>query len=151
MFYPALTENIGCVAAAVSSLACLGFRSVLSKSRKVRTTVADKASRRFFPRPPNRFDAVIDPGNGTGALRVRGVNFHRCGALVYAQKPLVPNSIVHFHIPSMCLMGYAHVRHCDEASGKYRIGLEFRTELLRSVPGTWNVKRVQEKESWIEE
>ena len=148
MFYPAITENIGCVAAAVSSLACLGVRSMFAKSREVRAALARNGSRRMYPRPPKKFDAVIEPGNGIGSLKVRGMNIHQYGALVVSKRPVALNSVVHFAIPSMYLMGHAHVRHCDRVSGKYRIGVEFRAELIRSNPGSWQVTRVVQKEGW---
>jgi hypothetical protein len=45
---------------------------------------------------------------------------------------------VFIHFESLCLMGFADVRHCSPGErSKYTIGLEFRGALMQEEPGTW--------------
>ena len=97
--------------------------------------------KRHLDRPRIRFDGVVHDQWGTRTVAVRGVNLNRFGALVVTREPLKPGALVYFDARSLRRMGMAQVRHCEPVWGgaRYRIGLEFRGELMRSDIGNWRI------------
>ena len=97
--------------------------------------------RRVHHRVKVRFQARIS--NESGSMRVRGVNLHADGALLIASQPLAPQSVVFVHLKSLGLMGCARVRHCTgRGLGRYAIGVEFPTPMMREQAGSWQVRQV---------
>jgi hypothetical protein len=97
--------------------------------------------RRVHHRVKVRFQARIS--NESGSMRVRGVNMHAEGALFIASQPLAPQSVVFVHLKSFGLMGCARVRHCTgRGLGRYAIGVEFPTPMMREQAGSWQVRQV---------
>ena len=102
---------------------------------------SEQPDRRVHHRVKVRFQARIS--NESGSMRVRGVNLHADGALLIASQPLAPQSVVFVHLKSLGLMGCARVRHCTgRGLGRYAIGVEFPTPMMREQAGSWQVRQV---------
>ena len=81
-------------------------------------------------RIPAEFDATLS-GDAFGMLYVTGVDANRDGAGVQSSTPLDIGTLVFLKIPSLGLMGFAHVKHCSPRGNGYLLGLEFRERLVR--------------------
>jgi PilZ domain len=128
-------------AAAVSVAAWFLVRGARKRARRI----IDE--RRSFPRPPLGFRATmkLQKRDGTTAtLRVRGYDLTRLGAKVISNEPLPPGSVVFLELPGFNLMGVGHILHCTAHRLKFRIGMEFRTPLMRSYEGTWAISVVEQ-------
>ena len=78
-------------------------------------------------------------------MRVRGVDMHAQGALLVANRPLPPRSVVFVRLNSYRLMGFAQVRHCTGLGlWSYAIGVTFRAPLMREEVGSWQVHQVHQ-------
>ena len=138
---------IGTVAVAVG-LAGLLVQLILFAYRTLRTprVALVQAERRGTPRQALRFVATVELPDGTGKqLKAEGLDMHHNGAAMTVTEPLRPGSEVFVHVISQGLMGHAHVCYCTESGlARFRVGLEFRSGLMRSEIGSWNISRVRQ-------
>ena len=86
-----------------------------------------KEARRHMRLPANFHATLSGP---FGLLDVRGIDVHRNGAGVKAEQPLQKGTLVYLRITEYDLAGFAHVKHCSEYEGAYRLGLKFREPLV---------------------
>jgi len=93
-------------------------------------------------RLPAKFHATIS--GPFGLFDVTGIDVHRNGAGVKAEHPLEKGALVYLRISEYDLAGFAHVKHCSEHEGGYRLGLEFREPLAheRGESFDWNRRKV---------
>jgi hypothetical protein len=127
-------------AAAVSIVAWF-----LLRAARPRGIVA--AERRALPRPLLAFRASIKHhkvDGSTATIKVRGSNLNTFGAQVVSRYPLLPGSVIFIDLFSYKLLGVAHIVYCKAHWPKYRIGMEFRSPLMRSYKGTWALSRVNQ-------
>ena len=100
-----------------------------------------QGDRRVSHRLEVRFEAKIS--SRTGWMRVRGVNLHPEGALIIANRPLAPQSIVFVRLKSFGLMGFAQVRYCTERGPwSYAIGVSFPAPLMRERRSTRSARPI---------
>jgi hypothetical protein len=103
--------------------------------------------RRSFPRPSLYFRALlkVQKGDGTAAtIKVRGSDLTKFGAKVISDYPIPPGSVVIVEFPTYQLMGVGHVLHCKPHWLKHCIGMEFRSELMRTYDGEWKLSVVKQ-------
>ena len=74
-----------------------------------------------------------DPNSGQRCIPVRGINMSKGGALVESEEPISVSSQVYIRSNQLGLMGTASVRHCNQKGSKFRIGLHFPNQLMRSL------------------
>src|SRR5690349_8743901 len=98
--------------------------------------------RRVYSRIKCRFKGTLE-FNGR-KLRVQGSNLDRGGAGVISHEPLPVGAIAFLYAKSYGLMGWATVRWCStrRRASEYRIGLEFRSSLMRAEVGSWDFSYV---------
>lgn len=73
-----------------------------------------------------------DPNGYTWTVRARGVDMSTVGARVESPEPLSPGSFTYLRAEELKLMGSAVVRYCIRKGLSYRIGLEFRSPLVKT-------------------
>jgi len=111
----------------------------VSMGRRNRQPAVD---RRGLQRLGLAFSATLDWTGSAGnavSVEVRGIDLSRMGAMVRSPEALPPGSVVFVNIRSHGLMGVAHVRHCTPWGRGFRIGLEFRSPLMRREAGEWQI------------
>jgi hypothetical protein len=95
------------------------------------------AERRGYTRLRVRFPAFLE----LDGLRfqVQGIDLHRGGAGVTSESPMPAGALVFFCGKPFGLVGWAIVRWCiPHGASRYRIGLEFRSPLMRAPAGRWH-------------
>jgi PilZ domain-containing protein len=94
-------------------------------------------NRRIFARTKAGGTATLN--RSSAPLKVQVIDMHECGAAIRSNKPLVPGSVVFVQFHEFKLMGFAHVRHCNNrGTWSYAIGLEFRSSLMSAELGRWH-------------
>ncbi len=97
----------------------------------------------MYRRFSNRFSGWLDTQDRR--LMAKGIDLHRGGAQVLAECPAEPDSVAFLYIESYQLLGWARVRWCvPDGRSRYRIGLEFRSPLMRADFGVWQFSRAAE-------
>ena len=76
---------------------------------------------------------------GSTLLPVRVRDISRGGVQVQSPDPLAPGDTVFAHIPQLGIMRTAIVRHCESASSRFRIGLEFQDAPMQVQRFTYHV------------
>jgi hypothetical protein len=128
-------------AAAVSVVAWFLVRAKRARTHRI------MEERRSFPRPPLGFRATLKVQKQDGTqetIRVRGYDLTRFGAKVISDYPLPPGTVVFLDLPTYHLMGVGHIVHCKARRLKFSIGMEFRSQLMRSYEGTWTISVVNQ-------
>ncbi|HJT88670.1 MAG TPA: PilZ domain-containing protein [Bryobacteraceae bacterium] len=105
--------------------------------------LAPDGERRMYRRFSNHFSGWLDIQDRR--LKAEGLNLNRGGALVVADCPAEPDSVAFLYIESYQLLGWARVCWCTPVGrSQYRIGLEFRSPLMRADFGIWQFSRAVE-------
>ena len=96
--------------------------------------------RRAYTRAQVSFEGWLDCGGKR--LKIRGRNLDRGGAMVLAKEPAAVDSRAFLYIETYQLLGWATVRWCASSGLAYRIGMEFRSPLMRADFGIWQFSAV---------
>ncbi len=97
--------------------------------------------RRAHTRLRLRFKALLDSSGQR--LQVHGVDLHRAGARVASHQPLPVGALVFFYAQSYGMVAWATVRWCAwNGLSQYHMGLEFRSQLMRTDVGDWQFSYV---------
>lgn len=87
------------------------------------------ADARRHPRVETSFPVTLSGPLGTASVTC--IEVSQGGAAVRTPAAVDPGALIFLRMPSLGLMGFAHVRHCKPENGSYRLGLEFRGALSR--------------------
>jgi hypothetical protein len=105
---------------------------------------------RAYLRVKTSFEGKISGPSGKGSFR--GIDLHHAGVGVKTWRPLKPGTTVFLQLRTFQQMGFAIVKHCTWTGlGGFHVGLEFRSPLMRSDAGRWQVKQVQDAAGSAEE
>jgi hypothetical protein len=93
--------------------------------------------RRGYTRWKVRFPAFLEMEGRR--IQVQGLDLHRGGAGVTSESPMPAGALAFFCGKPFGLVGWAMVRWCiPHGASRYRIGLEFRSPLMRAPAGRWH-------------
>jgi|SRR5579862_1658762 len=94
------------------------------------------AERRGYTRLKVRFAAFLEMEGQR--LQVQGIDLHRGGAGITSESPLPEGALAFFCGKPFGLVGWAMIRWCiPHGVARYRVGLEFRSPLMRAPAGRW--------------
>jgi len=109
------------------------------------------------PRPESRsYLRVKMPFEGwlsgpSGTFQLRGIDLHHAGVGVRMWRRMTAATLVFLQLQTFQQMGFAYVRHCIRRGLGYRIGLEFRSPLMRQDVGSWAFQHVKEAAGSLKE